>query len=372
MMFPWKLTLRRIRLSLVPCVAAAAIATAACLTPMPVRSAAAATGVPSCREVAPSRPGSDLRWISALADDDDRAVVSAWCHGVGPAVHRGPEDRHLATPAERHLAGADGPIAVVSWNVNVGAGNLGGLVEDLRRGRLSDGQPVQHFVLLLQEVLRRGSAVPPSRAGQAGAQRLVRSERPVEIESFAREAGLFLLYVPSMRNGFQDGPAEDRGNAILSTLPLSQLRAVELPFERQRRVAVAATLEGLPGGPLTVASVHLDPFVGVRRLWVVGVADARRRQARAIANALPSTGRLVIGGDFNTWKGVGEPAVAEMRRISDPGPLPVQPTFINGRVLDYLFFRIPAPARASYHRASHPYGSDHFPLIGWINPAAVR
>jgi endonuclease/exonuclease/phosphatase family metal-dependent hydrolase len=287
-------------------------------------------------------------------------------------VHYWPDDRHLAPPADLRLAGADGPLAVVTWNVNVGAGNLGSLVEDLRTGRLSEGQPVQHFVLLLQEALRRGPAVPPFRAGQAGAQRLVRSERPVEIESFAREAGLFLFYVPSMRNGFYpDGPAEDRGNAILSTLPLSELRAVELPFERQRRVAVAATLEGLPGGPLTVASVHLDPFVGVRRLWVVGVANARRRQARAIANALPSSGRLVIGGDFNTWKGVDEPAVGEMRRISDPGPLPVQPTFVNGRVLDYLFFRIPAPARASYQRASHTYGSDHFPLIGWINPAVV-
>ena len=35
---------------------------------------------------------------------------------------------------------------------------------------------------------------------------------------------------------------EDRGNAILSTLPLSDLTAIELPLESQRRVALQATV----------------------------------------------------------------------------------------------------------------------------------
>jgi endonuclease/exonuclease/phosphatase family metal-dependent hydrolase len=359
---PWTYAPRWARLALASLAAAAPITMAACLVPTPVRSAPV-EAVLSCRQPASGPKPLELRWIQVV-DGEDRALLDAWCQGVGSAVHQ--------APADRRVDGIGGPLAVVSWNVNVGAGDLGALVEDLQRGRLSDGRPVRHFVLLLQEALRRGPAVPPVSAGQAGAQRLVRSAHPADIETFARASGLFLFYVPSMRNGFhREGPAEDRGNAILSTLPLSALRAVELPFERQRRVAVAATLEGLPGSPMTVASVHLDAFVSSRRLWFVGATDARRRQARVVADALPPFGPLIIGGDFNTWRGVREPAVAEMQRISDPGPLPQQPTFINGRVLDYLFFRIPDPAHASYERASHTYGSDHFPLIGWVEPASL-
>ena len=248
------------------------------------------------------------------------------------------------------------------------------LVRDLRAGRLSDGQPVGHFVLLLQEALRIDSVVPRAAADREGARRLVRSTQPVDVVTFAREAGLSLFYLPSMRNGLgaEEG-REDRGNAIVSTLPLTELRALELPFVRQRRVVPVARLGGVdPGAPLTVTSVHLDPFVGRDRLWLIGAGASRGRQARVVAEALPMSGPLAIGGDFNTWLGSGEPAVAEMRRISDPAPWPAEPTFANGRVLDHLFFRMPAPLRATYRRAPHAYGSDHFPLIGWIATSTVN
>ena len=76
------------------------------------------------------------------------------------------------------------------------------------------------------------------RCGSEGARRLVRSAQPVDVVAFAREAGLSLFYLPSMRNGLgaEDGK-EDRGNAILSTLPLTELRALELPFVRQRALS---------------------------------------------------------------------------------------------------------------------------------------
>jgi hypothetical protein len=47
--------------------------------------------------------------------------------------------------------------------------------------------------------------------------------------------------VPSARNGPQTIAAEreDKGNAILSTLSLKDLIAIELPFEAGRKVAVA-------------------------------------------------------------------------------------------------------------------------------------
>ena len=354
----------RTHVSLAACAFVVALG-AACIAGSPVRSAPAGA-VLSCREAVLTSAAQppDVTW--RLAGDGQRAALDAWCRGVGPAVYGVPTPSTSFDPAVR--------LAVVSWNVNVGGGDLDALVADLRAGRLSHGRPVEHFVLLLQEALRRGPAVPAIEGGQAGARRLVRAGRPVEIDAFARRAGLSLFYVPSMRNGFMDeGAAEDRGNAILSTLPLTDLRAIELPFERQRRVAAAATIVGTadtPVGrldlPITVASVHLDPFVSSRRLWLAGVAGARRRQARAIAEAVPASGPLVIGGDFNTWLGVDEPALAEMRRISDPGPLPREATFANGRVLDYLFFRIPAPGRWTSARAPRTYGSDHYPLVGWI------
>ena len=51
-----------------------------------------------------------------------------------------------------------------------------------------------------------------------------------------------MLYAPSMRNGESAGGGEDRGNAIVSTLPLADPTVIELPLERQRRVVVAASI----------------------------------------------------------------------------------------------------------------------------------
>jgi len=315
----------------------------------------------TCRDVQ-SLDGPDpvaVTWI-VRPDADERRSLDAWCRGVGPAVYVAAHAKQGSAP--------HGATALVSWNVNAGAGDLAALVRDLRAGRLSDGQPVGHFVLLLQEALRIDSIVPAAGADREGARRLVRSAQPVDVVAFAREAGLSLFYLPSMRNGLgaEDG-REDRGNAILSTLPLTELRALELPFVRQRRVVPVALLGGGdPGAAITVASVHLDPFVGGDRLWLLGAVASRGRQARVVADALPPFGPLAIGGDFNTWRGAGEPAVAEMRRISDPAPWPAEPTFANGRVLDHLFFRLPPPLRGTYRRAPQTYGSDHFPLVGVV------
>ncbi len=301
-----------------------------------------------------------------------RSTLDAWCRGVGPVVYH---SQPANGSRESAPIGATDAIAVVSWNVNVGAGQLPVLVADLRAGKWSDGRRPEHFVLLLQEALRTGDTVPPRGPSQAGARRLNRRPPLVEIVGFARELGLSLLYVPSMRNGLDAGaPAEDRGNAILSTLPLLTPGALELPFVRQRRVAVFAMLGGLANGAqLEVASIHLDPFVGANRLWLFGAAGARGQQARAIAAMLQPAGRFVVGGDFNTWFGTDEPALREMTRVTGQTVQARQGTYKGGAVLDYLFFRTPASERATYQRAASTYGSDHYPLIGWISlgPAPV-
>jgi endonuclease/exonuclease/phosphatase family metal-dependent hydrolase len=337
--------------------------------------------LPSCRAATLPAGEALIEWEDDRVAPDDRQALDRWCRGVGPAVYL-PAARSnsigtiggislRAEPKFPRSSRSHFTIAVVSWNVNVGAGDLAALVEDLRSGWLTGGRPVVHFVLLLQEALRGGSAVPPAGEGQAGARRLVRGASPTDIVSFARSAGLSLYYVPSMRNGFDAAQGEDRGNAIVSTLPLTGLRALELPFERQRRVALLATLGGADSPfELTVACAHLDPFVSARRLWVFGAVAARARQARALAAVLPGDAPLVVGGDFNTWAGVDEPAVREILRVAPDASPSTRPTFGNNRVLDFLFFRTPAGWHARYGRADRGYGSDHFPIVGWVEAGA--
>jgi endonuclease/exonuclease/phosphatase (EEP) superfamily protein YafD len=117
--------------------------------------------------------------------------------------------------------------------------------------------------------------------------------------------------------------------------------------------------------------VHLDPFVSARRLWVFGASGARDRQARVVAGALLSAGSFVAGGDLNTWRGDGEPAIAALRRISDATPRQTEPTYANGRVLDHIFFRVPPGWQVRVRRAGHAYGSDHFPLDALIQRPEV-
>jgi endonuclease/exonuclease/phosphatase family metal-dependent hydrolase len=325
----------------------------------------------SCRQIVAlsgDRSSAAVRWHE---DARARATLDAWCRGVGPVVY---QSRPVSAPDRPTPVDAPAPIAIVSWNVDVGAGDLSAFIEDLRGGRWSDGRPAEHFVLLLQEAWRAGDRVPPRDPTQAGARRLLRGPPRVDIVRFARALGLALLYVPSMRNGLDAAaPPEDRGNAILSTLPLEAPGALELPFVRQRRVAALATLGGLGDHePLAVASVHLDPFVGANRFWVFGVAGARGRQARAIAAVLSTHGAFVVGGDFNTWLGSGEPALLEMMQVSNQPVRAREATYRSGAVLDYLFFRTPEAWRSAYMRAGHAYGSDHYPLVGWIDPGSGR
>ena len=63
--------------------------------------------------------------------------------------------------------------------------------------------------------------------------------------------------------------------------------------------------------------------------------------------------------DFNTWRGAGEPAVAEIDGISDPAPWPAEPTFADGRVLDPSSSTAAASARDVSPRPE-TYGSDNF------------
>lgn len=336
------------------------------------------TTTPACFDGGPPAPQDQaVRWIRP-DDPEDRAKLDAWCWGVGPAYQaRG--DQVAAAPLVDS-------IAVVAWNVHVGGGDARRLVADLRAGRLTGGQPPEHFVILMQEAHRAGPAVPrhiPTWAAAAGA---IRKSPPsggrMDVTALAWVEGLHLFYVPSMRNGGPgQGAPEDRGNAILSTLPLTDLTAVELPYERQRRVAVFATVRGLSNTDepwrLRVVSAHLDNRAAFSRIFrSFGAAQAN--QARGLLAALEGETPTVLGGDLNTWyreRDAGAVRVLQARFASvqdhpREGTADM-PLFLPDVKLDHLFFGLPDSWDAGYEVIDDRYGSDHKPLVGWVTMAGA-
>jgi endonuclease/exonuclease/phosphatase family metal-dependent hydrolase len=269
---------------------------------------------------------------------------------------------------------------VISWNTHVGGGDIPGLVADIRSGGLTDGVPIHDFVLLLQEVYRSGPEVP--RNGTAATPGRIIETPPnmerIDIVETARRLGLGLYYVPSMANGRASirEVSEDRGNAILSTLPLDQLSAIELPYEVQRRVAAVATVRGTTSAGqscgLDLASVHLDH----RSRWATilrSVGAGRERQARALVSALEGTDAMAMGGDLNTWAGFLEGAAKVLLQFfPQPERILAEPTFgtmagSGGLRLDRLMFRLPADCSVTTRRLADRWGSDHHPLLGWMS-----
>ena len=230
---------------------------------------------------------------------------------------------------------------------------------------------MNRFVLLLQEAYRPagGAAQRPRQAGLPRAMRPARASPPLDMPSRPGAPGCRC----STRRRCATAPAqtdEDRGNAILSTEPLADLTAIELPFERQRRVAVAATLQirGTVGEawPLRVASVHLENTASARRLRVLA-PEPRRRQAAGLLAVLPPTLPLLVGGDLNTWFGYLERTYKTMAgAVPDIGTTDRRPTFARFLRLDHVFARLPDGWTAKAIRLADNLGSDHYPILARV------
>ena len=267
----------------------------------------------------------------------------------------------------------------VSWNVHVGNADIARFVADLQSGTLSDGRRPSHLVLMLQEAIRSGDvpASLPDTASTAGRIGPADADA-VGIGRLSQQLNMSVFYVPSMRDGAASekySPA-DRGNAILSTVRLSEPSAIELPGDGQRRVAVTATVPvtvGRDSALLSIVAAHLSTRGPARTLWVFGATGQRRLQARSLADALPANGPIVLGADLNSWMGgPREPAARDLMRVFPSTPdEPRQATAGAGLVLDYIFFRPPPGWRAQLRRAPDRYGSDHYPLVGWLEPPAT-
>ena len=312
----------------------------------------------------PARSGAGVQWVR-VAPSTEHVAIDRWCFTVGGPVQIG--GLHREEPPA-------GPVAIVSWNTHVGAGDIDGLVTDLRSGRLTGGRPVTSFVLLLQEVYRSGETVPsqPRREGRwASAQRPKGpGGKRDDVAATAKRLGLEAFYAPSMRNGAPGTTDEDRGNAILSTMRLTDLKAIELPLERQRRVALQATVAvAMPGHaplPLRVVSTHFTNMV-MHHVWVLS-ESGRVRQARALAGVLPANGPLVLGGDFNAWFGYRDAAYKELVRLVPPPASDDRRATFGPMRLDHILARLPEGWRAATRRGDSRYGSDHYPLVATIEP----
>ena len=178
---------------------------------------------------------------------------------------------------------------IVAWNIERGT-ELEGQLEVFRAHPY-----VRHFDVLLLTELDIGMA---------------RSGNRDVVRELARELGLDYAFVPCYLN-LTKGSGMERavegenelglhGNAILSRYPIANARRIPLAngidkvASREKRLgsqtAVAAELE-FPNGRLTVASVHLDAQSSQRH---------RRDQMRQVLDALPGSGPVVLGGDWNT------------------------------------------------------------------------
>jgi len=193
----------------------------------------------------------------------------------------------------------------------------------------------------------------------------------------AHALSLNLRYAPSMRNG----PSQsDRGNAILSTLPLADAHAVELPLVLQRRVAVSANVVVGETG-LRLISAHLDPRGPPGHKWLGSSGRALQAQ-HLIASVEDDT--AVLGADLNLGRGRYERAWQLLGEAGftfgvPPSSPPWRHTFhaLPRLVLDYLLVRdrAGAIAQARVHRLDeHPrdkgawvFGSDHHPLLARID-----
>jgi endonuclease/exonuclease/phosphatase family metal-dependent hydrolase len=286
---------------------------------------------------------------------------------VGPAlITRG-------TSADSDATATLDELVIVTWNVRAGAGDLLSFVRDLRGGALT-GSPVESFVILLQEAYRAGPEVPtdPSRGGLTEPISVPPPDGPrVDISEVAQRTGLYAFYTPSMPNGASpEGLQEDRGNAILSTLPLTDLRAIELPYEAQRRVAVAGTIAGKATDGRTwsvrLASGHLDTRSRMSR-FLDSFGRGRARQAQGLAGSLEGEA-VVLGADLNTWSADFLEGALDILYPRFPETPPAAGSTFTAagvipRRLDHLLVRLPRGRAEQVVRIPNRYGSDHDPLL---------
>lgn len=311
---------------------------------------------------------------------DRRLRLEGWRRNVGGLVSL----NLTGAPVDPPVA-AQRSIVVLSWNVWIGHGQLREVVARIRNGDFAaqGATPNAPLVILAQEVYRHDPSLPEGSPRFCGAAPAVRKGRVREdIVETAEALGMNLRYAPSMRNR---ALPSDRGNAILSTLPLLEASAVELPHLLQRRVAVAATVT-VGNHRLRVVSAHLDPR-GPAGHRILGGAG-RAVQSQYLLEAL-GPGTIILGADLNLVRGQSEGTWQALQAAGFTHGVPaVAPAWrhtyhkLPRLVIDYLLVRDSAQivGEAKVHRLDeHPldrgplvFGSDHHPLVARFDLVAPQ
>ena len=312
--------------------------------------------------------------------DGSHPELEHWHGNVGDAVAL-----DLAGPLVRGVTGID----VISWNIGIGLGRLEEVVAKWKAGAL-DGEvrtARRPLVILAQEAYRADSTIPEVARSSHTGGKSPRKQR-IDIVEMAHALGMSLRYAPSMRNGKH---RSDRGNAILSTVEIAHARSFSLPHVRQRRVAVAAELQGLPW--LTLVTAHLDTRGGLHGgAPAIGYATGRTAQARELGRRLEeewgTDQTVVIGADLNSYFGTREPLLAELaasgfRRVAHEGRS--RHTFHAPPLrmpLDHILIKEPSGSVVSMSvirldeskadRERYIFGSDHHPLLARIEFASIQ
>jgi endonuclease/exonuclease/phosphatase family metal-dependent hydrolase len=305
-------------------------------------------------------------------ESDDPHRLEEWRRNVGAHVAL-----DLTSPASDRSAPRS--LIVLSWNLWIGRGSLSTVVTRIRNGDYTSlgADPSLPLVVMVQEAYRSDASVPPLQEGRVGRVLVAGLREQADIVETARALGLNLRYAPSMRNG---PTSSDRGNAVLSSLPLEDAHAIELPLVLQRRVAVTAAIS-LAATRLRLISAHLDPRGPPGHRWLG--ASGRAQQARHLLEQVQDE-TAVLGADLNLGRGRYEPA---WRLLEGAGfSFGIPPTVPAWRhtfhalprlVLDYILVRngCGVIVAARVHRLDeHPedrgarvFGSDHHPLLARID-----
>jgi endonuclease/exonuclease/phosphatase family metal-dependent hydrolase len=342
--------------------------------------------MPSFEVVAPDSdrqtcldPSTDppILWFTPVGTGENRALGD-WCENVGPPIIR-------QTPAADFSNLPDDSLDVLVWNVEAGDGWVTEFLE--QNGRIECSGPTSrvpddglHFVMLAQEALRRSNEIPREVVNGALLPRVGSGDTNpgafLDLIQVAERCGLAIFYLPGSRNGPDEyaGLREDKGNAILSTLPLQDFAGIELPFESIRRVVPVATVEPESGRKIRFASAH---FITTPPPWRVVMTgnSARERQALGLIDGLMrieaayGETAVVLGGDLNTFSN-RETALRKLRRYFGESPPPFNEPTRGPIHADHILFRantffdsrpdhiIPG----SYQRIDDLYYSDHYPV----------
>jgi endonuclease/exonuclease/phosphatase family metal-dependent hydrolase len=295
--------------------------------------------------------------------------LPAWRANVGSTI-----SQDAAPLASDHA----GRVVVLDWNVWLGRGRLTEVVSRIRADeyRASGIGSDLPLVVLLQEAYRTDESVPARSTGRGGYQLVSRPRPQEDVVDTARRLGLSLRYVPSMRNGAE---RSDRGNAILSSLPLKNAVGIELPLMLQRRVALCADVV-IGEQHLLVMSAHLDPRGPPGHKWLG--AAGRAVQTEYLLQWLEGK-TVLLGADLNLARGRSERA---WRLLSQAGFSPSAPSGLPSwrhtyhgltrLLLDYLLirdgsgmitqFRVQRLDENLQDRGGTIFGSDHHPLLGLV------